>query len=158
MVLAKDAAAHSRFMGEMFDPLWEEALVYGIDPVGVVAQAYKETGGGQFAGKVRPEFYNPAGIKIRHQALFPGITDGDNPLAHAMFPNWAVGAAAHVQHLSAYAGMRLDAGPEVIVDPRYTYVVGKYRLENFEELGGRWAPSLSYGVEIVAIARRLQGA
>lgn len=145
---------HARFVGEMFTPLWTAAKAYGIDPVGVIAQALKETGGGNFTGRVRPEFCNPCGLKIRYQNLFPGITDGDNPLAHAVFPSWAVGATAHCQHLLAYAGGAVDG---LIVDPRYVYVAGKHWVENFAELGGKWAPSPTYGVEIEALMKQLQG-
>ena len=55
-----------RFTQEMFPALWDAALRYGIDPVGLVAQSYKETGKGNFGGQVKPQFYNTAGIKIRH--------------------------------------------------------------------------------------------
>ena len=37
-----------RFTQEMFPALWDAALRYGIDPVGLVAQSYKETGKGKF--------------------------------------------------------------------------------------------------------------
>jgi len=137
----------------MFDPLWAAALKYGVDPVGVIAQSGKETGWGNFGGNVRPEFYNTAGIKIRWQNLYPGVTDDDKPLAHSMFASWAVGAEAHVQHLRAYAGWPVT--DQLIVDPRYVFVT-QHRCENFEELGGKWAPALSYGPELVAIARSLQ--
>jgi hypothetical protein len=33
-----------RFTEQMFPVLWAAALHYGIDPVGLVAQSYKETG------------------------------------------------------------------------------------------------------------------
>lgn len=144
---------HPRFVNEMFPELWAAAVEYGLDPVGVVAQAGKETGWGNFTGNVKPEFYNTAGIKVRYNALFPGVTDGDRPLAHQMFPNWRVGAIAHVQHLRAYTGWPVTDEP--IVDPRYQYVAA-HRLENFEDLGGKWAPSTSYGVELVGLARSLQ--
>lgn len=139
------------FIEDMLPVLWAAGLKYGIDPVGMVAQSAKETNWGNFTGKVQPEFYNTSGIKIRHQALFPGITDGNSPLAHTMFPNWETGAEAHAQHLRAYAGWPVD---DLIVDPRYVYV--RASLENFEELGGKWAPSPSYGTELVSIARTLQ--
>lgn len=147
---------HPRFRDEMVTPLWDAGLQYGIDPVGMVAQSAKETGWGNFGGNVRPEFYNTAGIKIRHQNLFPGVTSGDNPLAHTMFPNWEVGAEAHAQHLRAYAGWPIRDGRK-IVDPRYVFVNENLKLENFEDLGGKWAPSSQYGIELVAIARVLQG-
>lgn len=145
---------HARFINEMFEPLWAEALYYGIDPVGVIAQSGKETAWGNFTGNVQPGFFNTGGIKVRNQPMFPGVTTGDNPLAHQMFANWQNGAEAHVQHLRAYAGWPVT---EVhIVDPRYQFVNPALRLENFEDLGGKWAPSASYGVELVAIARQLQ--
>ena len=145
---------HARFINDMFFPLWAAALEYGIDPVGVIAQSGKETAWGNFTGNVKPEFYNTGGIKIRHQALYPGTTDGDRPLAHQMFPNWAVGADAHVQHLRAYAGWPVN--DRLITDPRYQYVNPTLKLENWEELGGKWAPSATYGVELAAIAKSLQ--
>lgn len=149
-------APHPRFIADIFHPLWDAAEHYIIDPVGAVAQSFKETGGGQFAGKVKPEFYNPCGLKIRNQQLFPGITDDDNPLAHAMFPNWEVGTMAQIQHLRAYTGWLVPIG-ELVVDPRYVFVVGRNTCENFSDLGGRWAPSPTYGNEIEALAKKLQG-
>lgn len=146
---------HIRFGSEMFSPLWIAAATYGIDPVGVIAQAWKETGGGRFTGQVSPQFYNTAGIKVRHVGKYPGVDDGDRPLAHAQFASWDVGAVAHVQHLCAYAGVPLEG--HLIVDPRYTLVAGKHRLEQWSDLGGKWAPSSSYGTELEAIMRRLQG-
>ena len=153
-VLAALPGVDARFRGLMAPALWARGRQYGIDPVGVIAQSAKETAWGRFTGNVRPEFYNTGGIKIRHQALFPDITTGDNPLAHAMFPNWEVGAEAHAQHLRAYSGWPVDG---LIVDPRYVFVNPDLKLENFEDLGGRWAPSVQYGVELVTIARTLQG-
>lgn len=144
--------ADPRFVAAMLQPLWDAGLLYGIDPVGVVAQSAKETNWGRFGGNVRPDMFNTAGIKNRH-VLFPGVDDGDRPLAHARFANWAVGAMAHCQHLRAYTGWPVTTQP--IVDPRYDLVTGT-ALENFEELGGRWAPSPSYGTELVVVARRLQ--
>lgn len=149
------AGVHPRFMADMFSPLWDAAVHYFIDPVGVVAQSAKETGWGNFGGNVRPEFRNTCGLKIRadQQALFPGVTNGDNPLAHSMFASWDVGARAQVQHLRIYAGWPVE---DFVFDPRYYLVSPTLRLENFEELGGRWAPSPQYGVELVDLARTLQ--
>jgi len=152
--IAASGKAHPRFIDEMLTPLWVASHKYGIDAVGVVAQALKETGWGHYGGAVKPEFYNTCGLKIRHTAMFPGVTDGDNPLAHQIFPNWEVGAEAHLQHLRAYAGWAL-ALDTLLVDGRYGYVYGKYRLENFADLGGKWAPSPTYGTELEALARTL---
>lgn len=139
----------------MFPALWWAAVRYGVDPVGVVAQSWKETGGGHFTGRVKPLFYNTCGLKIRHLDLFPGVTDGDNPLAHQMFPNWTIGALAHVQHLRAYAGWAVPE--DELFDPRYVYVIGRDPVDTFEELSGKWAPSPTYGQEIVRLAQQLAG-
>ncbi len=149
---------HPRFIDQMVNPLWDAAMKYTIDPVGVIAQAYKETGMGNYTGKVKPEFFNTCGLKVRYQNLNfteyanPQPLLGDQPLAHAMFANWQVGAIAHVQHLRAYAGWPID---DMVIDPRYTYITNKW-CENFEDLSGKWAPALDYGQKIVEIARRLQ--
>jgi len=142
------------FIDTMAPELWEAAVWHDIDPVGVIAQSWKETGGGTFKGAVRPGFYNTCGLKIRNLGILPEA-DGDKPLAHQMFPSWKIGAMAHVQHLCAYAGLTIESF-ELNVDPRWDWVAGKHRLENFEELGGKWAPSASYGTELVAMARKLQ--
>ena len=137
----------SFFSDHMFEPLWETAVEYGIDPVGVVAQSLHETGNGLFPGNVRPWFHNTAGIKVRNDkdvmALI-GTTNPDHPLVHAQFATWWIGAEAHVQHLRIYAGWPVDTVD--IVDPRYVWVENRgYRLESFRELGSRWAPSSTYG-------------
>ncbi len=142
------------FVDHMLEPLWAAAVGLTVDPVGVVAQSYKETGGGRFAGQVKPQFYNTAGIKNRHVGLYPGVDDGDQPLAHARFASWDVGAVAHAQHVRAYSGWPVEG---LIVDPRYWLVIGKHRCETWHELSGKWAPAADYGTSLVAIARRLQG-
>lgn len=154
-----DGRVHARFVDEMFEPLWRTAHIYGIDPVGIVAQSYKETAGGKFGGRIDHRWCNTCGLKIRHVGIVPAA-DGGRALAHAMFASWAVGALAHVQHVCAYAGLRADlicaAFPEVpIVDPRFELVSGP-PLENWWELSGRWAPSPTYGSEIEAVMTLLR--
>jgi N-acetylmuramoyl-L-alanine amidase len=144
------------FIDQMFPALWMNAVRYHIDPVGIVAQSIKETGGGSFKGKVLPEFYNTCGLKIRHSGIVGFLTAGDEPLAHQMFPNWTVGAVAHIQHVCAYAGWRMSVVDDLIVDPRYTLVPIDSKLETWSELGGKWAPSPTYGNEIESLMRELQ--
>jgi hypothetical protein len=141
------------FIDVMVPALYKEALRYGIDPVVMVAQSAKETGYGTFTGKVKDWFYNPAGIKVHptEQALVPGVTDGDNPLAHQRFSSWTMGARAHAQHLRAYCGAPVPV--EDVVHPRY-FVVNR-RITSVEELGGAWAPSPTYGNEVQRIALTL---
>ena len=140
------------FCDAMLPALWDAAVSLTIDPVGAIAQSLKETAYGRFGGKVVPDACNTCGLKIRVLGMYGAPTAGDEPLAHAIFPNWEVGALAQVQHLRAYAGWPVDG---LIVDPRYTLVAGQ-RCENFEDLGGKWAPSPTYGTELVALARRMQ--
>lgn len=145
---------HARFVTEMFPHLWNEAIRYGIDPVGMVAQSYKETGGGNFTGKVKPFFCNTAGLKVRYvnetMALIP-TTDVDHPLVHLQFRNWQHGARAHAQHLRAYA-LKLPAD-EFIVSLRYD-LVSKVAV-HFADLSPGWAPSATYGQEVERIAAEL---
>ncbi len=143
-------SGHARFARDMAPALWHAATHYGISPAGMVAQAWKETGGGNFTGQVRPEFCNTCGLK-NIRPLYPGVDDGDRPLAHARFANWQVGAHAHAQHLLAYCGVKV-AG--LVVDPRF-HVVRAPFVTDWEQLSGRWAPSPTYGQEIAALAAKL---
>lgn len=160
-VVAKRVKAEPKatpeFAGVMLDTLWAEAERYGVDPVGVVAQSAKETGYGSFTGAVKAIMRNPCGLKIAQPGFVTG-TDGDKTLAHAQFASWRVGARAMVQHLRAYAGAPVPH-IDLVVDPRYeaALLVGlDTPVVDFEGLGGgKWAPSLTYGAEVVAIARRL---
>lgn len=141
------------FTQQMLPALWSAAVKYAIDPLGMVAQAFKETGGGKYGGKVPPQFHNTCGLKLRYPGLFPEAT-GDMPLAHSQFASWDVGAEAHAQHLRAYTGCAIEG--HLNVDPRWVFVFGRYRAETFQELGGKWAPSVTYGLEIVEIAEQLR--
>lgn len=144
------------FTQQMFPALWAASVKYSVDALGVVAQSYKETGGGTFKRLVLPNFYNTAGLKLRHPNPDIG-TSGEVTLAHSQFVSWMHGAEAHVQHLLAYAGvLDMSGASYLVVDPRAAFVVGKYRVEEFEELGGKWAPSPTYGEEIVSIADSLR--
>ncbi len=150
---------HTRFINDIFPALWAAATKYGIDGVGMVAQSAKETSWGNFGGKVSPEFFNTAGNKITpaQQKLFPGVTDGDNPLAHAMFASWKVGAEVHAQHLRRYAGVPIQV-ETLLVAPRYTAVAeANTGVTDWSGLGGKWAPSLAYGTELEKIILILQG-
>ena len=146
------------FINEMFPALWDAAIKYGIDPVGMVAQSGKETSWGNFGGKVRKEFFNTAGNKISptQQALFPGVTDGDNPLAHAMFASWKVGAEVHAQHLRRYAGVPIQ--PEtLLVAPRYWAVAeANTGTTDWFGLSGKWAPAASYGPSLEQIMNEIR--
>jgi N-acetylmuramoyl-L-alanine amidase len=129
---------NKRFLAEMFSELWDAAARHGIDPVVMVAQSLKETGGGNYLGKVPATFYNTCGLKIRDPAL---------------------GAQAHAQHLIAYTQTDLGSWGEPLVDPRWVWVrkPDATPVLTVEALGGRWAPSPTYGTELAAICTRLRG-
>ena len=157
---AKGATVHSRFINEMFPALWAAATKYGIDGVGMVAQSAKETAWGHFGGKVPWQFYNTAGNKInpavQNLPQFRGICDGDNPLAHAQFASWAVGAEVHAQHLRRYCGVPIQ--PEtLLIAPRY-WAVASFNTSTYEwsGLGGKWAPALDYGTTLESIMATLR--
>jgi N-acetylmuramoyl-L-alanine amidase len=141
------------FLNEILPRLWTAALDYDINPVGMAAQSFKETGGGAFTGKVKAWFYNPAGIKVHHDdkvMTLLGTADHNHPLVHQMFPNWDVGTVAHAQRLCDYT---LTVFDDLVVDPRHG--MGNRGITEWAELGGRWAPSLTYGEEIEEMMRRL---
>lgn len=146
----------SLFPGQLVPELWDAAVTYGIDPVGMVAQSGKETGWGAFPGRVKPWFRNTAGIKVRFDreamALVPTI-DPDHPLVHQQFPSWEVGAVAHAQHLRAYCNLPVT---DLIVDPRYELVIGRHDVVRWSDLDGKWAGP-SYGTEIEIVMQRLRG-
>lgn len=146
------------FINDMFPALWAAAEKYGIDPVGMVAQSGKETNWGKFGGKVTPEFFNTAGNKISpaQQRLFPGITDGDNPLAHAMFASWKVGAEVQAQHLRRYAGVPIQT-ETLLVAPRYSAVAeSNTGVTDWFGLSGKWAPAPNYGPSIEQIMTEIR--
>jgi hypothetical protein len=113
-----------------------------IDPIIAVAQSAKETGWGRFGGVLTESWRNTAGIKV---AAGGGNYDPD---AHERFPSWEEGARAQLNHLAAYTGL----SPFGIPHGRYHTVLRTAwagTIRTIEELGGRWAPSLSYGTDIV---------
>jgi hypothetical protein len=143
-----------RFTREMMPYLWDEAIRYGIDPVGMVAQSGKETAWGQYPGKVKWWFHNTAGLKTRYiqetMALIP-TADTDHALVHLRFNDFKQGARAHAHHLRAYS-VRLP-NDEDVLSHRARLVTGG--ITHFSELSGRWAPSPTYGPEIESIAASL---
>lgn len=143
-----------RFIDEMFIHLWNEAIRYGIDPVGMVAQSFKETGGGNYGGKVPFWFHNTAGLKtkyIKETMDLLGTTDVDHPLVHLRFRDFKQGARAHAHHLRAYS-VKLPPDEEIL---SHRYGLVSRNATHFSELSGGWAPSPTYGPEIEKLAAQL---
>jgi hypothetical protein len=160
---ARDRGANVTFIYEIIPALYEAAAQQGfinngrfVDPIISVAQSAKETGWGRFGGVLTAEWRNTAGIKV---AAGGGNFDPD---AHQRFETWAEGARAQINHLAAYVGLQPVGTPH----PRYWTVMRinwAGTVRTIEELGSRWAPSGSYGTDIVrmvgeARAYRIEGA
>lgn len=146
---AAEMGANDLFVEEMTPALYRVAVRYGIDPTVMVAQSFHETGGGHFGRAVTPAHHNTCGLKVRNP-----VGPDHNPDDHATFASWEHGATAHAQHLYAYAGLALPPG-ERNIDPRWDWVYGKHRVTTMTELGGRWAPSPTYGQRVRDTALRL---
>lgn len=143
--------------------LYEKALLNGIDPCILIAQAMKETGYFNFKGVIRPNFCNTCGLKVTK-----GGSD-QAPGSHKRFEYWEDGIMAHSDHLALYAGApnQPKYSPDcashqninyknngTTLDPRhFTYLYGK--CPNVEDLGGNWAPSKTYGEDIVEIVNEI---
>ena len=144
--------------------MWDCAIKNGIDPVVLIAQSMKETGWYNFGGVVPASFHNPCGLKITKGG-------GDYEIgAHMRFKSWEDGIMAQSDHLALYAGGPTvpKYSPEcgthqnenckangITKDPRhFTYLFGK--CPTVESLGCNWAPSASYGTDIVKMIKEVQ--
>lgn len=145
------AWAASKGATELFvslaDIVWEIAPKSGIDPTAVYCQSAKETGFGRFGGVLDETFKNPCGLKKRD-----GGSDTDKE-AHQRFATWEEGIQAQVDHLALYAGVAGYPKKDT-PDPRHFAVLfGK--AKTVEALGGNWAPSATYGNEIVKMVNQV---
>ena len=126
---------------------WRLARPRGIRPELAYAQAAKETNFGRFTGVVDASFRNPCGLK---RTAGGGNHD---PRAHRRFGTWPQGVTAHLDHLALYAGAR-GYPKRRTPDPRhFAFLHGRAR--SVQALGGAWAPSRTYGREIVRMAREI---
>ena len=122
-------------LSQFVDIYIQQATAEGVRPEVAFAQMCLETGFLRYTGDVRIEQYNFAGI---------GATGGGNP--GSSFIDVADGALAQIQHLKGYA--TTAALNKTCVDPRYIYI--SYGCApTVEQLGGRWATSSTYGVDMV---------
>lgn len=147
----------------MLPLLWDSAITNGIDPCVLIAQAMKETGYFNFKGVIKPNFCNTCGLKVTK-----GGGDQD-PGCHKRFDTWEDGIQSHADHLALYAGAPNfpKYSPEcashmnttckdngTTLDPRhFTYLLGK--CPNVEDLSGNWAPSKTYGEDIVRMVEEI---
>ncbi|MCE5168473.1 S-layer homology domain-containing protein [Paenibacillus profundus] len=93
------------------------------------------------AAGIDATYCNPCGLKVT-------AGGGDTQAAaHKRFANWREGITAHLDHLALYR----DSTP----DPRhFSYLKGTART--VEALGGKWAPSSTYGHKLVQYLKEVQ--
>ena len=110
-------------------------------PEVLYGQAAKETAFGKYTGQVKPEQNNWAGIKIKNAT-------GDKPEDHETFATPEDGVRAHFNHMSQYVGLAPVGEPH---DRYYVLNSMAWRgtVKNVEQLGGKWAPDVTYGYSIV---------
>jgi N-acetylmuramoyl-L-alanine amidase len=126
---------------------WQLAPSRHVRPEVAYAQAAKETAFGHFGGVLDASFHNPCGLKRSAGGR------NDDPHAHERFRTWRRGVAAHVDHLALYAGA--PGYPRAHTpDPRH-FAFLRGDAPTVERLGSAWAPSSSYGREIVPLARQI---
>jgi flagellum-specific peptidoglycan hydrolase FlgJ len=137
---ATEKGAHQRFI-DIADYYWKYGEITGIRPEILYGQAAKETGFGKYTGQVKPEQNNWAGIKIKNPVA-------DRPEDHESFATPEDGVRAHFNHISAYVGTEPVGEPH---DRYFVLKTVKWRgtVKNVEQLGGKWAPDVTYGYNIV---------
>ena len=124
---------------------WKLAPPRGVRPEIAFAQSAKETAFGRFGGVLDASYRNPCGLK---KAAGGGNYDPD---AHRRFATWRQGVTAHLDHLALYAGAR-GYPKHATPDPRH-FPFLRGRAPTVQALGGAWAPSESYGDEVLVYAR-----
>lgn len=120
----------------------------GVNPLVAYCQSAKETNYMRFGGVLNASFNNPCGMKTS------GGGGDKDPNAHQRFKNWEEGVQAQIDHLALYAGA--TGYPKTgTPDPRhFPYLKGT--AVTVEDLGGKWAPSSSYGTEIVRMTKEIE--
>ncbi len=144
---ARSKGASEEFIG-LAPIFWQIAKDAVINPVGVYAQSAKETAFGNFGGVLDNTYCNPCGMKTTQGG---GNYD---PAAHQKFSNWREGINAQVDHLALYAGV-LGYPRANTPDPRHFDFI-KGTAHYWEDLGGKWAPSSTYGENIVTMMGQIE--
>ena len=144
---AKSNGATDTFAG-LAQLYWKYAQEHGnVNPAIAYVQAAKETGYGNFGGVLNDSYRNPCGLKT-----IVGGSDSD-PNAHQKFNSWDEGVQAHLDHLALYAGATGYPRSNT-TDPRH-FVTIKGNAVTVNALGGKWAPSLTYGEEVNNLYNKL---
>lgn len=145
---ARFRGAHEEFINQA-QTFYDISIEYGVDPVVTYTQSAKETNFFKFGGVLDITFFNTCGLKT--------TAGGDNydPNAHTRFSSWEEGIRAQVEHLALYAG-HTNSPFANTVDPRHFPSI-KGTAVYVSDLGTRWAPSPTYGDEILDMMSQLIG-
>ncbi|MBW6410775.1 N-acetylmuramoyl-L-alanine amidase [Clostridium weizhouense] len=137
---AASKGASSTFIN-LADLFWKYAKDHGnVNPGIAYVQSAKETGFGKFGGVLDETYYNTCGLKTSSGG------DDYDPNAHYRFNSWDEGVQAQLDHLALYAGA--EGYPrQNTYDPRHFLSI-KGKATTVNSLGGKWAPSSTYGEEI----------
>lgn len=144
---AKRKGANQLFI-DLAPIFYNTSVAAGVNPLVTYCQSAKETGYMKFGGVINASFNNPCGLKTK-----AGGGDKD-PNAHQRFKSWEEGIQAQVDHLALYAGAPGYPEPGT-PDPRHFSFI-KGTAPTVESLGGKWAPSSSYGTEIVKMMKEVE--
>lgn len=140
---AKSKGATSEFV-DLADLYFKYASDCGdVNPAIAYVQAAKETGYGKFGGVIDASYHNPCGLKTEEGG---DDTDAD---AHKKFDSWKEGVQAHMDHLALYAGASGYPKTDSYDERQFKSVKGTAKTVG--ALGGKWAPSTSYGDEVAAL-------
>lgn len=143
---ASGRGAHPEFINQA-ETFYNISVKYGIDPAVTYAQSAKETNYFNFGGVLDISYNNPCGLKT---------TEGGgnyDPSAHQRFSSWEQGITAQVHHLALYAGQSGFPDPNS-PDPRhFPSIYGV--APTVQDLGGRWAPSPTYGDEVAQLVQSI---
>lgn len=115
----------------------------GVNPAIAYVQAAKETAYGRYGSVLKADSHNPCGLKMTK-----GGGDYDASI-HMRFDSWDDGVKAHLDHLALYAGA--EGYPlKDTKDPRhFSNLFGK--CKTVKSLGGCYAPSKTYGDEVLEL-------
>ena len=114
-----------------------------VDPAIAYVQAAKETAYGKFGGVIDESYCNPCGLKTAE-----GGDDSDAD-AHKKFDDWDEGVQAHMDHLALYAGVKGYPKSDSYDERQFKTIKGK--VKTISDLGGKWAPSSTYGDEVAQL-------
>lgn len=169
---AKSKGANQIFI-DLANKFYDISVSRGVDPAVTYTQSAKETNFMKFTGVLDSSYNNPCGMK---NSAGGGDYDGE---AHKRFTSWDNGILAQVDHLALYAGKSgypkysadlhewyKGQGKEssynvnaykkngTTTDPRHFSSI-KGKCPTVESLGANWAPSPTYGEEVVKFMNEL---